>query len=786
MPETAGLLPGIPGKRCAHCNTQTTPLWRNGPDGPKTLCNACGVRDNRRHAKTRNAAARPRPRKPAGEGAAARAKPRPAGLSPRRPDSPGADALGGRRSARWNAGLLAKQAKADADEEAAAARARKRLKASNAAAAAAARARDVGPDGTIFTPGAREVETYDAPVGFVPSARYVSSRPEGAAGRFAPGGPAPLYNATEADQQWLQGVNAPRAQTDHLLVGQLENLFDVFEEAGWHSGETPASAQASYDILGYSTSVAEAEAAVKAANAGAGAFGLGGDASWADEGDLFSPALAVHEGASAWDAAQLQPRDWKRPETFAEGSDRSYTPPLTPNGSVEPAFAAALSSKGSEDGSVGAGSPGSVPSNSADTEDFQSDAEEAAWGSKSGNGKSSDLAARVGSIENARVTRAGKKIDRSNAGPLEVIKGTSELKNDIINRKTNRKNVGEDVERHHKKNKNAARGAGARRYVPTAEDAELVFGYYRALRERNGGVALLPRFERPAPPQFRARAQLGGVAGDYADDDDEGGAADANEYQFVLGYEGVRRQQRERAERAEAIAAAARRRRRRACFNPAASKRRRKQQAAMEVAIEAPLTIVHEPLFPDAEEAEEKDAVAADADAAGTAAEDHREPAAEDAESDWETDDDVPLATLAERDASPEPTLADIAAEQAAREAEEAETLRLAKLRAKLEAKIEARQARLAAAAAGEPSVMRKVACAASCVLSRFMGKPQSQSQSQSRPRPAASTIHPIDSPATPKKRRTPRFGGDRGGGGSHRVPFLGGAERRVAVKTEA
>jgi Zn ribbon nucleic-acid-binding protein len=50
VPAT-GMLPGIPGKRCAHCNTQTTPLWRNGPDGPKTLCNACGVRDNRRHAK---------------------------------------------------------------------------------------------------------------------------------------------------------------------------------------------------------------------------------------------------------------------------------------------------------------------------------------------------------------------------------------------------------------------------------------------------------------------------------------------------------------------------------------------------------------------------------------------------------------------------------------------------------------------------------------------------------------------------------------------------------------
>ena len=50
--STSGqLLPGVAGKRCAHCNTHTTPLWRNGPDGPKTLCNACGVRDNRRHAK---------------------------------------------------------------------------------------------------------------------------------------------------------------------------------------------------------------------------------------------------------------------------------------------------------------------------------------------------------------------------------------------------------------------------------------------------------------------------------------------------------------------------------------------------------------------------------------------------------------------------------------------------------------------------------------------------------------------------------------------------------------
>ncbi|KAG8055464.1 hypothetical protein GUJ93_ZPchr0001g29545 [Zizania palustris] len=32
------------GRRCLHCETDTTPQWRTGPMGPKTLCNACGVR----------------------------------------------------------------------------------------------------------------------------------------------------------------------------------------------------------------------------------------------------------------------------------------------------------------------------------------------------------------------------------------------------------------------------------------------------------------------------------------------------------------------------------------------------------------------------------------------------------------------------------------------------------------------------------------------------------------------------------------------------------------------
>ncbi|KAM1019048.1 hypothetical protein ACFX2C_040603 [Malus domestica] len=30
--------------RCTHCASEKTPQWRAGPMGPKTLCNACGVR----------------------------------------------------------------------------------------------------------------------------------------------------------------------------------------------------------------------------------------------------------------------------------------------------------------------------------------------------------------------------------------------------------------------------------------------------------------------------------------------------------------------------------------------------------------------------------------------------------------------------------------------------------------------------------------------------------------------------------------------------------------------
>lgn len=31
-------------KSCTDCHTTRTPLWRGGPAGPRSLCNACGIR----------------------------------------------------------------------------------------------------------------------------------------------------------------------------------------------------------------------------------------------------------------------------------------------------------------------------------------------------------------------------------------------------------------------------------------------------------------------------------------------------------------------------------------------------------------------------------------------------------------------------------------------------------------------------------------------------------------------------------------------------------------------
>ncbi|XP_062024741.1 putative GATA transcription factor 22 [Rosa rugosa] len=42
---------------CSDCSTNTTPLWRSGPRGPKSLCNACGIRQRKARRSMAEAAA---------------------------------------------------------------------------------------------------------------------------------------------------------------------------------------------------------------------------------------------------------------------------------------------------------------------------------------------------------------------------------------------------------------------------------------------------------------------------------------------------------------------------------------------------------------------------------------------------------------------------------------------------------------------------------------------------------------------------------------------------------
>ncbi|KAK4347974.1 hypothetical protein RND71_034313 [Anisodus tanguticus] len=47
----------VVARRCANCDTTSTPLWRNGPRGPKSLCNACGIRYKKEERRASAAAA---------------------------------------------------------------------------------------------------------------------------------------------------------------------------------------------------------------------------------------------------------------------------------------------------------------------------------------------------------------------------------------------------------------------------------------------------------------------------------------------------------------------------------------------------------------------------------------------------------------------------------------------------------------------------------------------------------------------------------------------------------
>ena len=56
------------GRVCVECGATQTPQWREGPAGPKTLCNACGVRHVRALQKMQNGGGGKKPPKPGGGG----------------------------------------------------------------------------------------------------------------------------------------------------------------------------------------------------------------------------------------------------------------------------------------------------------------------------------------------------------------------------------------------------------------------------------------------------------------------------------------------------------------------------------------------------------------------------------------------------------------------------------------------------------------------------------------------------------------------------------------------
>ncbi|CAN8270306.1 unnamed protein product [Cochlearia groenlandica] len=50
-----GCCGGNATKKCTNCNAVNTPMWRRGPLGPKSLCNACGIKfrkEEKRRSKT--------------------------------------------------------------------------------------------------------------------------------------------------------------------------------------------------------------------------------------------------------------------------------------------------------------------------------------------------------------------------------------------------------------------------------------------------------------------------------------------------------------------------------------------------------------------------------------------------------------------------------------------------------------------------------------------------------------------------------------------------------------
>ncbi|VAH97635.1 GATA transcription factor 16-like [Triticum dicoccoides] len=62
---------GSQPKACTACNTTKTPLWRGGPSGPMSLCNACGIRYRKKRREAMGLEDPPKKRQPAAAAAPA-------------------------------------------------------------------------------------------------------------------------------------------------------------------------------------------------------------------------------------------------------------------------------------------------------------------------------------------------------------------------------------------------------------------------------------------------------------------------------------------------------------------------------------------------------------------------------------------------------------------------------------------------------------------------------------------------------------------------------------------
>ena len=275
---------GIPGKRCAHCNTHTTPLWRNGPDGPKTLCNACGVRDNRRQNKTRNVQQKPRVKKaPRQEKAEKESKKKGDGNRPKRGSANNNDGIENDTSTTPTKGNKKKLTQRELNA---------RIQGFNKDPFAKTE--------TIHVPqfGKAETAQYYASMNdgkpYKPPQGYHKSDDGVIAARFGPNTAAATYECDDQDLQWLEsqrdafvaenmkekkkmnttmmkkkdkkqqggaqgGRQGEMKGKDGVTQEHVEKLFDVFEEASWCASSMVSSNSACDIVLGrcYSPSTEE-------------------------------------------------------------------------------------------------------------------------------------------------------------------------------------------------------------------------------------------------------------------------------------------------------------------------------------------------------------------------------------------------------------------------------------------------------------------------------------------------------------------------------------------------